>query len=208
MSRFGFPSREWPTHFDAASNAEAAVHTDQRAASPSPMGPALETPRLSLREMSMADLDFVAEMLADPEVMRFYPKPYTRDESVTWIERQLGRYSRDGHGLWLVASRETGAPVGQVGLAMQEVDGVREPEIGYLVHRPFWRRGFASEAAKAVRDHAFGALGMPRVISLIRPVNAPSAGVARKIGMTPGRLTTFAGLEHRVFAALRAIPLG
>lgn len=91
--------------------------------------------------------------------------------------------------------------------AGQEVDGARESEIGYLVHRPFWRRGFASEAAKAVRDHAFGALGEPRVVSLIRPVAEPSAGVARKIGMTPGRLTTFAGLEHRVLAALRPIPL-
>ncbi len=171
------------------------------------MPPVLETPRLALRELTMADLDFVAAMLADPEVMRFYPKRYTRDESAAWIERQLGRYERDGHGLWLVASRETGQPVGQVGLVMQEVDGVREPEIGYLVHRPFWRRGFASEAAKAVRDHAFGALAKPHVISLVRPVNEPSAGVALTIGMTPERLTTFAGLEHRVFAALRAIPL-
>jgi len=170
------------------------------------MRPILETPRLALREMSLDDLDFVAEMLADAEVMRFYPKRYTREESAAWIERQLARYERDGHGLWLVASRATGEPVGQVGLVMQEVDGAREAEIGYLIHRPFWRRGFASEAAKAVREHAFGALAKPRVISLIRPVNEPSAGVARKIGMTPERLTTFAGLEHRVFVALRPIP--
>ena len=68
-------------------------------------------------KMSLEDLDFVATMLADPQVMRFYPKCYSRVESATWIERQLERYSRDGHGLWLVLERGAGQPVGQVGLA-------------------------------------------------------------------------------------------
>ena len=51
----------------------------------------LETPRLILREMSLADLDFVAAMLADPEVMRYYPKCYSRQEAETWIGRQMNR---------------------------------------------------------------------------------------------------------------------
>ena len=109
----------------------------------------LETDRLLLREMSQGDLDFVATMLADPEVMRFYPKAYSREESAEWVERQIARYARDGHGLWLVTLRETGRPVGQVGLTFQSVDGIAEPEVGYLIHRPFWRRGFAAEAAAA-----------------------------------------------------------
>jgi RimJ/RimL family protein N-acetyltransferase len=164
------------------------------------MAPILETPRLALREMSPGDLDFVAAMLGHPEVMRFYPKVYSRDEARTWLERQRERYARDGHGLWLVEDRATGEPVGQVGLIMQLVDGVQEPEIGYLIHRPFWRRGLASEAALGVRAWAFDTLGYPRVISLILPENLPSQGVARKLGMTPETRAQMWELELIVFS--------
>jgi RimJ/RimL family protein N-acetyltransferase len=153
--------------------------------------------------MGPSDLDFVAAMLSDPEVMRYYPRPYTRPEAQGWLERQIGRYQRDGHGLWLVLERSTGQPVGQVGLAMQEVDGVFEPEIGYLVHRPYWRRGFASEAAMETRRYAFEVRNYPRVVSLIRPENEPSQGVARKLDMTPERETLFKGLRHLVFTVPR-----
>lgn len=158
--------------------------------------------RLAFREMTLADLDFVAAMLAHPEVMRFYPKCYSRAESEGWVQRQMDRYLRDGHGLWLVLETASGAPVGQVGLLLQQVDGVAEPEVGYLIHRPFWRRGYATEAAIATRDYAFAA-GRARVISLIRPVNIPSQGVARKMGMTVAKRTRFAGFPHLVFAVER-----
>lgn len=151
--------------------------------------------------MKSDDLDFIASLLADPEVMRFYPKCYSRSEAANWVGRQLDRYQCDGHGLWLVEEKETGQPVGQVGLVMQTVEGVSEPEIGYLIHRPFWRRGFATEAAAATRDYAFFTLNKPRTISLIRPENLPSQGVADKLGMTrESRVVMFAEREHWVFA--------
>jgi len=143
-----------------------------------------ETARLALRELAPDDLDFVAGMLADAEVMRFYPKVHTRAEAQEWLDRQRARYVRDGHALWLVTEKSSGVSVGQVGLVMQTIDGTQVPEIGYLVHRPYWRRGYATEAALGTRAHAFGPLGYPRVISLIRPENEPSQGVARKMGMT------------------------
>ena len=90
----------------------------------------LETPRLVFREMSFADLDFVAAMLADPEVMRYYPKCYSREEAKAWIQRNLDRYARDGFGRWLVLDRASGEPRGQVGLTLQEVEGKLEPEVG------------------------------------------------------------------------------
>jgi ribosomal-protein-alanine N-acetyltransferase len=166
----------------------------------------LETPRLALREMSLDDLDFVAAMLAHPEVMRYYPQRYSREGAQAWIERQLGRYARDGHGLWLVEDRATGEPVGQVGLCLQLVEGVEEPEIGYLIHRPFWRRGLAAEAALGVRTWAFDTLGVERVTSLIRPENLPSQGVARKIGMAPGKRVQYYELEHIVFSVTKTSP--
>jgi RimJ/RimL family protein N-acetyltransferase len=165
----------------------------------------LETDRLLLREMTLDDLDFVAEMLAHPEVMRYYPKTYDREESEGWLRRQLARYARDGHGLWLVEAKDGARPVGQVGLLTQIIDGVAEPEIGYLIHRPYWRMGLASEAAAGVRDHAFGALDRPRVISLIRPENVPSQGVARRLGMEIEKSTVFAGYDHHVFALARPL---
>lgn len=165
----------------------------------------LETPRLVLREMSLADLDFVAAMLADPEVMRYYPKCYSRDEAAIWIERQMRRYERHGHGLWLALDKATGQPVGQVGLLIQQVHGVEEKEVAYLIHRPFWRQGFAAEAAMVCRDYALTALGRPRVVALIRPENVPSQKVAVKLGMTPdeGRVQ-HSRFEHLVFSVSRA----
>jgi RimJ/RimL family protein N-acetyltransferase len=163
----------------------------------------LETERLALREMEREDLDFVASMLADTEVMRFYPKCYTRDESAKWLDRQRRRYESDGHALWLVSLKETGEPVGQVGLIRQQVDGAFEDEVGYLIARRHWRRGFAFEAARATREHAFFALQRRRVISLIRPVNLPSQAVARKLGMTVEKSTCCWDLEHLVYSLRR-----
>lgn len=165
----------------------------------------LETSRLVFREMSLDDLDFVAAMLANPEVMRYYPKCHTRDEAAAWVQRQMDRYARHGHGLWLVSEKATGQPVGQVGVAVQNVRDVDEREVGYLIHRPFWRRGFATEAAVACRDYALTALGSDRVISLIRPENVPSQGVARKIGLRPEPgLVQHGGFEHLVFGSTAA----
>ena len=101
----------------------------------------LETPRLLLREMTLQDLDFVAAMLADPEVMRYYPHCCTREESEAWIRRQRVRYATDGFGFWLAVCNETSQAVGQAGLLMQNLDGVMQVGLGYLMHRPFWRRG-------------------------------------------------------------------
>ena len=163
----------------------------------------LQTERLTLHELTPGDLAFVAAMVGDAETMRFYPHPFMPLEARRWLQRQLDRYAHDGHGLWLVVERESGARVGQVGLAIQDVDHAKEPEIGWLIHRKWWRRGYATEAGRAVRDHAFHGMGLERVISLIRPVNEPSKGVARKVGMDVERETDFHGYRHLVFAVRR-----
>ncbi|HEV8445266.1 MAG TPA: GNAT family N-acetyltransferase [Gemmatimonadaceae bacterium] len=162
----------------------------------------LETKRLRLRELAPTDLDFVASMLGDADVMRYYPRRLDRAGAQVWMERQQMRYERDGHGLWLVLDRETGEPIGQVGLVTQELKGLPRPtypEIGYLLHRSYWHRGFATEAALAVRDYAFHTRGYDQVISLIRAVNQPSQAVARRLGMSIIAETEFAGTPHLVF---------
>ncbi len=162
------------------------------------VAPVLTTARLILRPMVEDDLDFLAALLGDAEVMRYYPAVLDRDGARAWLERVWARYARDGHGFWLAVDHTRGEPVGQVGLLAQTVDGVREPEVGYLVHRPFWQKGYAFEAAAAVRDWAF-ARGHDHVISLIRPENTPSQAVARKLGMRPTRHVEHAGLDHVVW---------
>ena len=163
----------------------------------------LETPRLVLRGMCSDDLGFVASMLAHPEVMRFWPAPYPRSEAEAWIRRQVERYARGGYGYRLLLEKATGQPVGQAGLLRQWLDGVEETGLSYMVHRPFWRRGFAAEAAAACLDHAFEVQGEHRVVALIRPDNVPSQGVARSLGMRPEGSTVYAGFEHTVYAVYR-----
>lgn len=162
-----------------------------------------ETARLRLREMNATDLDFVATMLEHPEVSRYYERRFERADAQIWLDRQLARYARHGHGLWLVEERDTSTPVGQVGLAIQEVEGECHPEIGWLLHRPFWGRGYATEAGAAARDVAFSRWRYSYVISLIRPVNMPSRRVAERLGMEPGREVHFHGLTHIMYMSAR-----
>jgi RimJ/RimL family protein N-acetyltransferase len=168
-----------------------------------PMPVRIETPRTFMREILGNDFDFLLRMMSDAEVMRYYPRPYTDRDVRDFINRMRARYRDDGCGLWLVLDRESGEPLGRVGLMRQEVNGADEFEVGYMIHRPFWRRGFASEAALAVRDWAFVERRLPRVVSLIRPENAPSQGVARTLGMTIAGETTQAGVPHHIFAVQR-----
>jgi len=77
-------------------------------------------------------------MLAHPEVSFYYQRQFERKDAEVWLDRQRERYRRDGHGLWLVIERKNGAPVGQVGLAMEEVEGRLHPELGWMLARPFW----------------------------------------------------------------------
>ncbi len=166
----------------------------------------LETARLRLRELTSADLDFVAAMMGDVEVTRYYGRRFTRSDAEIWLDHQLERYRNDGHGLWLVLDRQTRTPMGQVGLMLQEVEGDELPEVAWLLHRPFWGSGYATEAASATRDAAFTRWRYGAVISLIRPENVPSQKVAQRIGMRPGRVVQFEGFEQIVFQV--AAPTG
>jgi len=164
----------------------------------------LITGRVVLRELELADLEFVASMLADPVVMRYYPKCLTRAEAQGWIERQQERYRRDGHGLWLVSLQATGQPIGQIGLLLQALPAGPDWEVGYLLDRRFWHQGYATEAGLVVRDYAFRMLRPSRVISLIRPENTPSQRVALRLGMQAVEDVQLAGVAHSVFAVTRA----
>jgi RimJ/RimL family protein N-acetyltransferase len=163
----------------------------------------LETDRLLLRPLTIGDVRDLAAILGDPETMRFYPATKTREETVAWIEWNLRNYEQFGFGLWALVLKATGEFVGDCGLTMQPVEDDWYVEVGYHVRRDLWRRGLATEAATASRDHAFDVVGVERLIALVRVENEPSAGVARKIGMKPWTRIERSGFDHVVWSMTR-----
>jgi len=149
------------------------------------------TERLSLREMTVDDLDDMAALLGDPEVMRHYPRPKTREEASGWIAWNQRLYREHGYGLWLVRRREDGAFVGDCGLTPQVVDGETHLEVGYHVRADLQGHGYATEAAAACRDLARDVLRAPKLIAIIDPDNVASQRVATKIGLRPWRRTRY-----------------
>ncbi|HLU58408.1 MAG TPA: GNAT family N-acetyltransferase [Pseudonocardia sp.] len=160
----------------------------------------MTTPRLVLREMTGADLDDMAALLGDPDVMRYYPAARTRDEARAWIAWNQRLYHERGFGLWAVVVRESGEFAGDCGLTPQRVDGVDEIEVGYHIRADLQGNGYATEAAAACRDFARDVLGVRRLIAIIDPANAPSQRVAVKIGLEREKTATVLGGERVVHA--------
>jgi len=127
--------------------------------------------------------------------MRFYPHPFSYEETEGWIAMVATRYERDRFGLLAVEDRVTGEFLGNVGPMKQVVDDVDEIEIGWSVTPARARQGIATEAAIASRDWVFEEIGADRVISLILPANEPSRGVARNLGMTIWKQTIWGSVR-------------
>jgi ribosomal-protein-alanine N-acetyltransferase len=165
--------------------------------------PVLETQRLLLRPLVAGDAEVLHRIQSDPAHMRFYPHPFSNEESVAWILRAVEHYAKHGFGLLAVEDRTTGEFLGNVGPMMQCVDDVDEIELGWSVTPDRARQGIATEAATACRDWVFEVVGADYVISLIRPDNEPSRGVARKLGMTVWKKTPFGSMNwlHDVWRA-------
>ena len=135
--------------------------------------------------------------------MRFYPAPFDRNGVENWISRNIGRYAKDGFGLWASVLKSSGEVIGDCGLTVQRVDDVDEVEIGYHTRRDLWGQGLASEAAQGCRDYGFDRLSVDRLISIIRLENLASRRVAQKNGMTVVNEVMRAGLPHLVYAISR-----
>ena len=159
----------------------------------------LLTARLRLRPFApdLSDVEALNEIQSDPEHMRYYPHPFSVDESRTWIERWIAHQEEHGFSLWAIEDRATAELLGNCGAVMQEVDGERHVELGWSVTPRRTRQGIATEAGAAWRDRCLGEMGLDHVISLVRPENAPSRGVAERIGMTPWKETTFGSMGWR-----------
>lgn len=140
------------------------------------------SPGLLFRPLTAEDVGDLCEILRDPVAMTAYEHAFTMEEVYTWLGRQQARYIRYGFGLWALLDSGTGAFVGQVGLTMQETPGGPELEIGYLLKRRFWHRGYASRAAASCRDFEFKEMDASRVVSIIRDTNEASKEWRKGLG--------------------------
>ena len=144
----------------------------------------LETKRLIIREYTPDDFDSLYEILSDAETMKYYPKPYDENGVNRWINWCIDSYRKYGFGLWAVELKETGAFIGDCGISMQKIDGEILPEIGYHVHKQYWRRGYAKEACAAVKEWFFVNTEYDSVYSYMNRENVASYATAAANGMT------------------------
>jgi ribosomal-protein-alanine N-acetyltransferase len=174
----------------------------------------LETDRLLLRAPVPEDAESLAPMYADPEVMRYVGdgRTLSRAETERSVKRMIERWDTDGFGLFTAVRKEDGSVIGRVGLLVwnsdtwepttraEGADVPTEVEVGYTLGRDYWGRGYATEAAVAVRDYALGELGAERLIALIVHGNTASENVARKLGLEYERDVRLGRREAQLFA--------
>jgi ribosomal-protein-alanine N-acetyltransferase len=163
----------------------------------------IETPRLILRHLVPGDLDGLASLYADPEVMRYFEGVRSREQAMEEIRECRKWYSRVGFYFWATIDKAEDRFIGRCGLLPQWIDDRAEYEVAYMIDRSHWNRGLATEAARAIRDHAFGRYHFPRVVSLIAPGNRASERVAEKNGMRYVRDVTIQGYVDRLYVVDR-----
>ena len=142
----------------------------------------IETDRLFLREMKESDYDALYTVLADSDIMQHYS--YTFDETRVkgWISRNIERYQIFGFGLWAICLKENSEMIGDCGLTMQLIGGQIKPEIGYHIRKDQQRKGYAKEAAIAVRNWTFEHTPFNVIYSYMKYTNVPSYSTAISYG--------------------------
>jgi RimJ/RimL family protein N-acetyltransferase len=161
--------------------------------------PELRTERLLMRAPRMDDYERWVEMLRDPAVGAGLGKPDGLSAYEAWLDMSIltAQWPLRGFGHWALEELDGGAVVGRAGLYYPpDWPGV---EVGWMVAREHWGKGYAPEAGRAACEWAHERLGMREILSLIHPDNAQSIRVAEKLGLAyQGRHST-RGFELLVY---------
>ncbi|HVQ35063.1 MAG TPA: GNAT family N-acetyltransferase [Candidatus Bathyarchaeia archaeon] len=145
--------------------------------------PTLKTERLVLRAVTEADARALFEIFSDPQVMRFWSRPpmASIDEAVSLVrEIESGWHTRTLLQ-WGITLKSEGLVIGTCTLYRWDRTH-RRAELGYVLRRDRWGSGIASEAVRAVLDHAFGEMGLHRVGADTDPRNVASARLLVRLG--------------------------
>jgi RimJ/RimL family protein N-acetyltransferase len=157
----------------------------------------IETERLALRRFTPDDLDKLAGLRADPEVMR-----YIGDQSREKVEQRLhyyiSHYDPHGFGMWAVVHKQTGRMIGWCGLIF--LDETPEVEVGYGVSRDYWGQGLMTEAARASLRYGFEKAGLERIVAVAMPENTVSRRIMEKLGMRYEKMVHHYGHDLAYYA--------
>ena len=110
----------------------------------------IETSRLLLRGHLPADFDLLLPILSDPVTMGFWPAPFDRERVRAWVERSMANHAEHGFGRMLMVLKESGEVIGDCGVMRSSVGGEMRNDLGYILHHPYWGKGYAVEAARGV----------------------------------------------------------
>lgn len=153
------------------------------------------TDRLFIRLLTEGDLEGLAHLLGNEEVMRFSLKggPFNLDETKNFLKKVTESHMLI-FGVFLKEQL-----IGFVALVKQQIDGEEKMELGYRFHPDYWGKGFAAEAARALCRYAFSELGLKELTSIIDPGNARSIGLAKRLGMHFWKKTLFHGIPVEIY---------
>jgi [ribosomal protein S5]-alanine N-acetyltransferase len=169
--------------------------------------PTLRTERLTLRPLRAEDAPALHAIYADPQVAHWIGV-HTLADVEAEIAQHVDTYTSLGYGLLAVEERASGALIGDCGLQPFEHRGP-EPELGYDFAPAAWGRGLATEAARAVMTHAFGALALDRVIAVVKRENVASQRVLEKAGLArAGARRAYGDTPMLLYAATRPGSVG
>jgi RimJ/RimL family protein N-acetyltransferase len=136
----------------------------------------------------------------DPQVTRFMRAYPTIEHTRRALDVHVREALAGNPAFWAVIERASGELIGDAGVGL--VDGIGpEFELGYSLGTRWWGLGYATEAARAVREYALGELALTEVLALVQPGNAASINVLEKIGMEPVGTRVSDGVEHLLFSA-------
>jgi RimJ/RimL family protein N-acetyltransferase len=161
----------------------------------------IETDRLLLRPLTVADLDEIDALNAAPDVvstMGVVGRATARER----LERNEREWRDRGYGLMAVTDRATGRFLGRSGLKYWPQ--FNETEVGWVLHPDSWGHGFATEAGRACLDWGFRTLDVPYLIAMIRHDNHRSIRVAERLSMRPLRADLLLGIPVVVYGIDRA----
>ena len=144
----------------------------------------LETDRLQLRQWKDTDVKALAQMCADPEVMRYFPSVLSTSESNTMAQSIRSKMEQNGWGWWAVSLKDDDQFMGFLGLnSPHGLPFTPCIEIGWRLAQPFWGKGYAIEAGREVLAFAFHTLKLEEVVSFTAVSNHRSQRVMQRIGM-------------------------
>ena len=142
----------------------------------------LETERLILRKFIENDVEAIFKLRNDAEMMRFIREPQkSKAESARWINLVSSLWESEKIGFCAVVEKKSNKVIGWCGL--WKLIETNEIEVGYAIAKEFWKKGFASEAAKAFLYYGFETLNLEKIAAVARPENTASRRVMEKLGM-------------------------